>query len=64
MPSPRGGNTKDVRSSPMFFWNAQKSAEITGVECSLLGQFHETIEAISSNVKINVNKIGENNKRI
>lgn len=59
MPKQQTGNTNDGNTARKFFQNAEKSAEITGVNVELIKRFHIILETINSGYFINVDKFHE-----
>ena len=55
MPTQKAGNTNDGNSARRFFRNAEKTAEITGVNLELIRRFHVILETISCGFSINAN---------
>lgn len=56
MPKQQTGNTNDGNTARKFFRNAEKSAEITGVNVELIKRFHVILETINSGYHINIDK--------
>nr|XP_034184029.1 uncharacterized protein LOC117606105 [Osmia lignaria] len=55
-PKPGFGNSNDGNTSRRFFANHELSAEITGIDVTLIYQFKIILQVISSNQKINIEK--------
>lgn len=49
------GTTNDGNTARRFFKNAEKSAEITGINLDLIQRFGVILSALSSGYEINVN---------
>lgn len=59
MPRQHTGNTNDGNTARKFFRNAEKSAEITGINVGLIKRFHVILECINSGFPINSDKFDE-----
>lgn len=59
MPKQQAGNTNDGNTARIFFRNAEKSSEITGVNCNLIKRLHVILQCINSGFPINVDKFEE-----
>lgn len=54
MPTQKSGNTNDGNTARRFFRNAEKSAEITGIDKELVQRFHIILECLASGYEINM----------
>ncbi|GBN95109.1 hypothetical protein AVEN_203137-1 [Araneus ventricosus] len=59
MPKQQTGNTNDGNTALKFFCNAEKSAEITGVNFKLIQRFHAILECINRGFFIDSEKFYE-----
>lgn len=55
----RAGNTNDGHTARKSFRNAEKSAEITGINLKLNTRFHVILECLNCSYHINLNKFEE-----
>lgn len=53
-PSPNGGNTNDGNTARRFFKDAEKSADITGIDINVIIRFRTILQAISCGLQINL----------
>lgn len=53
MPNQTSGNTNDGNTARRFFRNAEKSAEITGIDKDLIHRFQVILECLASGYEIN-----------
>lgn len=53
MPKQHAGNTNDGNTARVFFRNAEKSANITGININLIQRFHVILECLGSGYDIN-----------
>ncbi|KAF2897853.1 hypothetical protein ILUMI_08324 [Ignelater luminosus] len=56
MPKQQSGNTNDGNTARKFFRNAEKSAEITGVNVKLIKRFYIILESINCGFPINLDQ--------
>lgn len=55
-PKPGYGNSNDGNTARNFFKNSDKSAEITGLDVSLINKFYTILRVLSSGYDINIEK--------